>query len=94
MSEIQDLFLAEAMIMGFAGGIGGLVFGYLGGKLSSLAVSIVAISNGIGYLDLTYIPSFLVFFILGCSFVIGLLTGLYPAYRAKKISALNALRYE
>ncbi len=94
MSEIQDLFLAEAMIMGFAGGIGGLTLGYLGGKLTSMLISIVAISNGIGYLELTYVPSFLVFFILGCSFVIGLLTGLYPAFRAKKISALNALRYE
>lgn len=94
MAEIQDLFLAEAMIMGFAGGLGGLILGYGAGKLTSFVVSLFSISNGIGYLELTYVPSYLVFFILGCSFVVGIITGLYPAYRAQKISALNALRYE
>jgi ABC-type lipoprotein release transport system permease subunit len=92
--EIQDLFLAEAMIMGFGGGLGGLLLGYLVGKLSSVIVSIIAISQGIGYLELTYIPTYLVIFIIFCSFVVGIVTGLYPAQRARKISALNALRYE
>jgi putative ABC transport system permease protein len=92
--EIQELFLAEAMIMGFAGGIGGLLLGFFVGKLSSSLVSVVAIAQGVGYLELTHIPFGLVLFIVVSSFVVGLVTGLYPAYRAKKISALNALRYE
>ena len=92
--EIQELFLAEAMIMGFAGGIGGLLFGFIVGKLSSYIVSIIAISQGVGYLELTYIPWSLTTFIVVSSFVVGVITGLYPAYRAKHISALNALRYE
>lgn len=92
--EVRDLFLAEAMIMGFAGGIGGLFFGFLAGKIISLIVSFVAFANGEGYLELTYIPVFLVIDIIVASFVIGVLTGLYPAHRARKISALNALRYE
>lgn len=92
--EIQELFLAEAMIMGFGGGLGGLVLGAVIGKLISYSVSIVAITQGVGYLDLTFIPISLVIFIITCSFVVGVITGLYPAYRAKKISALNALRYE
>jgi ABC-type lipoprotein release transport system permease subunit len=93
-SEVQDLFLSEAMIMGLSGGIGGLVLGFVIGKLLSLLVSIIAITNGQGYLELTYVPGFLIIFILISSFVVGLVTGLYPAQRAKKISALNALRYE
>lgn len=92
--EIEDLFLAEAMIMGVAGGVGGLVLGYLIGKLVSLAVSMVSISRGQGFLDLTHIPFFLVAFILVSSFLVGIVTGVVPAYRAKRISALNALRYE
>ena len=92
--EIQELFLAEAMIMGFGGGLGGLLLGAFIGKLISYTVSIIAISQGVGYLELTYIPVSLVLFIISCSFVVGVITGLYPAYRAKKISALNALRYE
>lgn len=92
--EIQELFLAEAMIMGFAGGLGGLIIGALGGKITSSLVSFVAVSQGLGFLDLTFIPFGLILFIVASSFVVGVATGLYPAYRAKKTSALNALRYE
>ncbi|MCX6732771.1 MAG: ABC transporter permease [Candidatus Roizmanbacteria bacterium] len=92
--EVQDLFIAEAMIMGLSGGIGGLTLGYLVGKGLSLLVSAVALSQGQGYLDLTYIPWNFTVFILITSFIVGVITGLYPAQRAKNISALNALRYE
>lgn len=93
-AEIQELFLAEAMIMGMGGGICGLFLGFFVGKLTSYAVSIIAISQGIGYLELTSIPFHLTAFIIISSFVVGVITGLYPAYRARHISALNALRYE
>ncbi len=92
--EVQDLFLAEAMIMGLSGGIGGLLLGFAIGKLISVVLSIFAITKGQGFLNLTYIPVGFIIFIITSSFVVGLITGLYPAQRAKKISALNALRYE
>lgn len=92
--EVQDLFLSEAMIMGLAGGFGGLVLGFVVGQLLSFLISLIAFTNGQGYLNLTYIPPFLSFFIIVSSFVVGLVTGLYPSRRARKISALNALRYE
>lgn len=92
--EVQDLFLSEAMIMGLSGGIGGLILGYATGKAISIVVSIFAVASGQGYIELAYVPGFLTIFILISSFIVGLVTGLYPAQRAKKISALNALRYE
>jgi len=92
--EVQDLFLAEAMIMGLSGGIGGILFGICMGTALSFIVSVIALSKGQGYLNLTYMPPTFTIFILVSSFVVGVLTGIYPAQRAKKISALNALRYE
>ena len=92
--EVQDLFLAEAMIIGLSVGIGVLIFGFSIGELFSILISIIAISKGQGFLQLNYLPPYFVAFIIICAFVVGLLTGLYPAYRAKKTSALNALRYE
>jgi putative ABC transport system permease protein len=92
--EIQDLFLAEAMIMGFAGGIGGIILGFLLGQLTSFVISIFSITQGLGYLQVTYIPLSFVIFILLISFIVGIVTGLYPARRARNTSALNALRYE
>lgn len=92
--EIEDLFLAEAMIMGLGGGFGGLILGFIFGKAVSLIVSMIAFVNQGQFLDLTYIPLSFIIFIIGLSFFVGIITGLYPAQRAKKISALNALRYE
>lgn len=92
--EIQDLFLAEAMIMGFSGGIGGLLFGYVLGQLTSVGLSVFSLAQGLGYLQLTTIPFTFIVSILVLSFIVGVITGLYPAKRAQEISALNALRYE
>ncbi len=92
--EVLDLLLAEAMIMGFAGGIGGLILGILAGEITSFILSIIGLVSGSGFLDLTYLPLNFIMFIIFLSFVVGIVTGMYPARRAKKISALNALRYE
>lgn len=95
-SEVQELFLTESMVMAFFGGIFGLFFGFLAGKLLGLGISTLAFlrDKNMGVLDISYIPSVFVVTILIFSVTVGILTGLYPARRATKISALNALRYE
>lgn len=92
--EVQQLFLAESVIMGVAGGFFGLLFGFVAGKLVSLVLTSISLANGSGGLNITHIPLGLTLSILGFSFVVGILTGWYPAHRATKVSALNALRYE
>ncbi|MBP9691603.1 ABC transporter permease, partial [Candidatus Woesebacteria bacterium] len=72
--EVQDLFLSEAMIMGLAGGVGGLFFGYVIGKTLSIGVSVLAVFNGQGFIELTYIPPFLIIFVLISSFIVGTVT--------------------
>lgn len=93
-SEVQELFLTESMMMGFLGGILGIGMGFMGGKLVSLGLSFFAVLKGIGFVDVSYIPPVFIFAVIILSLIVGLVTGLYPAYRATKISALNALRYE
>ena len=92
--EVQDLFLTESMIMGFFGGIGGLTLGAFVGKLLSFILSALAIFKGVGFLDVSTIPFSFVFLIAFLSLTVGIATGIYPAHRATKISALDALRYE
>jgi len=92
--EVRELFLAESLIMGLCGGVFGLILGFLMGKLLGLILSIFSISKGIGFIDISYIPIIFVILIIVLSLLIGILTGIYPAKRATKISALNALRYE
>ena len=92
--EVQELFLTESMIMGFAGGICGLILGFTAGKVLGLVLSVFAVFKGVGYLDVASLPIIFVVLILGLSLVVGFATGIYPAARAKRISALDALRYE
>jgi len=93
-SEVQELFLTESMIMGILGGLLGIITGFLAGKLAGLVLSLFAVFQGVGYVDISYIPASFTVVIIILSLLVGILTGIYPAKRATKISALNALRYE
>jgi hypothetical protein len=93
-SEVHELFLTESMIMGLFGGILGLTLGILAGFATSAILSAYAISQGVGFLSISYTPPVFVMAIMALSLTVGLITGLYPARHATRISALNALRYE
>lgn len=92
--EVQELFLTESMVMAFFGGILGLFVGFIAGKALGAGLSLLALFQGAGTVDVSYIPPSFVIAILIFSLVVGIVTGIYPARRATSISALNALRYE
>jgi len=93
-TEVQELFLTESMMMGFFGGVLGIFLGYMAGKVLGLLLSTFAIFKGVGYINISFLPITFVLVIILLSFIVGMVTGIYPARRATKISALNALRYE
>ena len=93
-NEVRELFLTESMTMGFFGGVIGILLGYIGGKLLGLILSVFSLTKGLGFLDITYIPSSFILLIIFLSLLVGIFTGIYPAKRATRISALDALRYE
>lgn len=93
-SEVKDLFLTESMIMGFFGGVIGLAAGTLIGKILSLILTAFSLVKGVGTVDISFVPPIFIFTVLILSVIVGILTGYFPAKRATKISALNALRYE
>jgi ABC-type antimicrobial peptide transport system permease subunit len=93
-NEVKELFLTESMIMGFFGGIIGLVGGALIGKILSLVLTAFSLVRGVGTVDISFVPPVFIVMVLLLSVIVGILTGYFPARRATKISALNALRYE
>jgi putative ABC transport system permease protein len=88
--HIITIFLFEAGIIGLIGGIGGVFFGVL---LAFLAEVMLSGSGGMFYLE-AHISIWLVLFGLGFSFVVGCLSGFFPAKQAAKLEPVEALRYE
>ena len=93
-NQVKELFITESMLMSFYGGVFGLLLGFIAGKLLGLFLSIYALGKGMGMIDVTFIPFYLLLIIIFLSLLVGLITGFYPARRSARISELDALRYE
>lgn len=81
--DINFQFLTEAVMLTFAGGAFGIVFGWLISFLVSYFAGIA-----------TSISMFSILLAFGVSAGIGILFGYYPARRASRLNPIEALRYE
>jgi len=79
--DILTTFLAESAIMGLAGGIIGLVLGY--GLLQVVETFDIP----------TFLSLMIIVFVFLFSIGTGLAAGLLPAYRAAKLSAVDAIEF-
>lgn len=100
VSNIRALFLLEAGVIGFLGGAAGVGVSYLvsflfnkyGGQIGG---SLFGMTGMLGEdAKLSIIPPWLVLLGLGVATFVGLVAGFYPANRAVRISALEAIKQE
>jgi putative ABC transport system permease protein len=88
-SDIMIIFVVESGIIGLAGGVLGVILGYL---ISSAGGSIAA-ASGFALLK----PAFPLSLTIGSilfSMIVGAAAGFLPARRASKLKPVDALRYE
>ena len=82
-SDIAFQFFVETLTIGQMGGIIGIIFGILIGYLITLAA---------GWLFVIPWGAIMAAFVT--SFIVGLVSGLYPAIKASQLDPIEALRYE
>lgn len=97
--DVLSIFLGEAAGIGFIGGLGGIVIGWLAAQgMNVLALAYLAgqaSQQGSAPPSVAvYTPIWLPIFALIFSTLIGMLSGLYPALRAATMIPVQALKYE
>lgn len=92
--EIGALFITEGIILGVGGGVLGVILGVILGKILNMVVYLWGRGETGGMINFFATPWYFALFVILLSFVISLFAALYPARRAIKIRALDALRYE
>ena len=99
--DIRVLFLSEAGAIGLIGGIIGVIISYIAmivmnlislGGPPTFSNILLCITGGEAITRTSVIPVWLILFAMVFSVFIGLASGFYPANKAVKISALEAIR--
>ncbi len=100
--QVLGIFLGEAAGIGFIGGLGGILVGWVVGQIVNV-LSLVYMAGQAsqpmspgGQMPLlaVYTPPWLLGFALLFAVMIGLLSGIYPALRAATLIPVQALKYE
>ncbi len=101
VTDIRKLFLLEAAIIGLFGGIIGIALGYISSwGINKFGAPVFgALMSGNYMYDMantkfSIIPIYLPIAALGISIAVGLVSGYFPARRATKISAIEAMKTE
>jgi putative ABC transport system permease protein len=88
-SQILQIFVFESALMGFLGGVCGVIIG------TALAYAFMGLANSFGFIRLEL--AFNLALVIGAilfSTIVGIIAGLLPAIRASKLKPVDALRFE
>lgn len=92
--NILSIFVVEAALIGFLGGLAGVILGVIAQYGINFVFNFIAVRMGGEALVLFHSPAWFIMLLIGASLMIGILTGWIPAKKASKIDPLEALKYK
>lgn len=92
--DIKFLFVSESIVVGFLGGVTGIMMGVTLGFVVNTLLNVAAHQFGGQSVNLFSFPLNFLIFIAIFSGTVGYLTGIFPARRASLLNPLDAIRYE
>ncbi|MBN2202535.1 ABC transporter permease [bacterium] len=92
--DIKGIFFVEAGVIGFAGGVFGLLLGWAVTRVANGIANIYIAREGGAHAELFYISPWLILGALVFSVGVSLAAGLYPAMRAASVNPVEALRHD
>ncbi len=93
-TDIKLLFVVESSVIGFIGGILGVVLGWIVTLIAQVIADQYILRHGGEIVKLFYIPAWLIASSVAFAILVSLVAGLYPAARAAKVDPVQALRHE
>jgi putative ABC transport system permease protein len=93
-ADVRQLFLFEAGVMGFLGGIFGVGLGWFIGRAVTIGTNIYLKRQNLPPANVFSVPWWLVLGAIAFGIVASLAAGIYPASRAARLDPVEALRYE
>jgi putative ABC transport system permease protein len=92
--NIRRIFLIEASAIGLMGGVGGVLLGWIVGRIINFGANWYIESQGGTAGQLFSMPFWLIASAIGFSIFVSLIAGSYPARRAARLDPIKALRHD
>jgi putative ABC transport system permease protein len=91
--DIMSIFIIEGVLMSTVGGIIGIILGVFGSQALTLILNgFMSMGGSFNLVPIITITS--VVLAVAVSLIVGVLSSLYPAWRAARMSPIEAVRYE
>ena len=90
--DVMLIFIIEGILVSVVGGTFGILFGIFGSQAISALMARSGMGGGITLIPVITMTS--VGLAVGVSILVGILSSLYPAWKAARMSPIEAVRYE
>jgi putative ABC transport system permease protein len=92
--DVKKIFFFESGMIGFLGGVFGLMLGWAVSMIINLIINSIASREGVPYVNYFSFPWWLCLGAIAFSILVSLAAGIYPTIRAARVDPVIALRHD